>query len=68
VPSRLWAKWKRFAHRAAEIQSIVLLSILYWLVVAPVALFRRKRPPDAPRWTKRPPTGVVTLETARRQY
>jgi hypothetical protein len=68
VSSRLWAKWKRFAHRAAEIQSIVVLSILYWVVVAPVALFRRKRPLDAPRWTSRPPTGVVTVESARRQY
>ena len=36
-----WSRWKRFAHRAAEVQSNVLLGALYFLVVLPIALVRR---------------------------
>lgn len=33
-----WARWKRFATRAATFQARVLLTAMYWLVVAPFAL------------------------------
>jgi hypothetical protein len=65
----LWARWKRFAHRAAEIQSIVVLTVLYWLVVVPIGMLRgRRRGRTAtPAWNQRPETGRVTIEYARRQ-
>lgn len=71
VPSRLWARWKRFAHRAAEIQSFVLLTLLYWIVVVPVGAVRRigrRAAPRGPQWKTRPATGSVPIEDARRQF
>jgi hypothetical protein len=69
VGSKLWSRWKRFAHRAAEIQSFAVLTALYWIVVVPVgAVRRRPTPPAQPRWTPHPPAGETSLEDARRQY
>jgi len=65
----LWQRWKRFAHRAAEIQSIVLLTVLYWAVVVPIGLFRRReRGGSRPQWKTRPPAGAVSVDDARRQF
>ena len=33
----VWQRWKRLAHRAAVVQSHVLLFLMYVLVVVPVA-------------------------------
>jgi hypothetical protein len=69
--SGAWRRWKRLAHRAAEIQAFVVLTIVYWLVVAPVGLVMRigRRGPAAPAgWKTRPPSGPVPLEAARRQF
>jgi hypothetical protein len=64
----LWQRWKRLAHRAAEIQAIVILTALYWIVVAPIGLAvktgRRSRETS---WKTRPLTGPVSMEDARRQ-
>jgi hypothetical protein len=70
VPNRLWARWKRFAHRAAEIQSYVLLTLLYWIVVVPVGSVRRigHHEERGAQWKTRPPTGPVSVEDARRQF
>jgi hypothetical protein len=68
---RLWARWKRFAHRAAEVQSHVLLALLYWIVVAPIGAVQRvgtRRGHTPPSWTPRETKGAVTLEDARRQF
>ena len=69
MPSRLWSRWKRIAHRAAEVQSLVVLALLYWIVVVPVGLLRRigGRPAGRPEWKTRPATGPVPIEDARRQ-
>jgi len=64
----MWQRWKRFAHRAAEIQSLVLLSVLYWVVVVPIGLFRRRERGGPPRWKTRPPSGAVSIDEARRQF
>lgn len=64
----LWQRWKRLAHRAAEIQAFVLLTIVYWIIVAPIGLVlkaSRQTPPDG--WKTRPPSGAVSIEDARRQ-
>jgi hypothetical protein len=70
VKRQLWARWKRFAHRAAEIQSMIVLAILYWVVVVPVGLLKRSARRDAPVsfWKNRPPSAGVSVEDARRQY
>jgi len=39
-PTR-WARWKRLAHRAAVVQSNILLGALYILVFLPIAFLRR---------------------------
>jgi hypothetical protein len=67
MPAALWAGWKRFAHRAAMIQSAILLGALYWLLVVPIGLVRRSHwPRTGPHW--RPRTGgTSTLDAARRQ-
>ena len=64
-----WRRWQRFARRAAEIQSIVLLTALYWVVVAPIGLLQKivRRPARDIGWKTRPPTGAVPIEDARRQ-
>ena len=70
VPSRLWSRWKRIAHRAAEFQSLLVLGLLYWVMVVPVGLVRNlRRPPRArPEWKMRPTAGRVSVEDARRQF
>ena len=65
----LWQRWKKLAHRAAEIQAIVILTVVYWLIVAPIGLLLKagRGRTAAPGWKTRPPTGEVPLEVARRQ-
>ena len=70
MANRIWQRWKRLAHRAAEIQAIVILTIVYWLIVAPIGTVLRLRRADSaadPAWTTRPPSGPVPVEDARRQ-
>jgi hypothetical protein len=68
MATTLWQRWKRLAHRAAEIQALVILTAVYWLVVAPVGAMRKlgRRQPES-GWKTRPPTGAVPIEHARRQ-
>jgi hypothetical protein len=65
-----WARWKRFAHRAAEIQALILLSVLYWVAVVPIGLIRRnaRRSSDGPHWLARAPAPPISVEDARRQF
>ena len=38
----LWTAWRRFAHRAAVVQSNVVLFVLYFAFVLPVSLVIRR--------------------------
>jgi hypothetical protein len=69
VAGRLWQRWKRLAHRAAEIQALVVLTVLYWLVVAPIGALQKlgRRRDNAPAWTTRS-QDAVTIDDARRQF
>ena len=70
MPSRLWKRWKRIAHRAAEIQSLVILTILYWVIVVPIGLFRKGRRSgtrQTPEWIVRGVPDTLGLDEARRQ-
>ena len=69
-----WARWKRVAHRAAQVQSNVLLFILYFLVFLPIALLRApfSDPVGIKRsrstgWRRRP-ARKADLESAQRQF
>jgi hypothetical protein len=69
----LWERWKSVAHTAAAVQSNVLLWVLYFIVLVPIAFARRPfddtlgRQTDRPAWQPRPP-GPKGPEGARRQY
>ena len=67
-----WRRWRRFAHRAAEIQSRVLLLVLYFVFVAPIGLLmlligRPRLNRGDGTWT---PVGSPpeTLESAKNQF
>ena len=65
----LWQRWKRLAHRAAEIQAFVILTVVYWIIVTPIGLVQKAtggRTRDT-GWTTRPPTGAVSIDEARKQ-
>jgi len=66
----LWARWKRFAQRAAEFQGQILFGLLYFLCVVPMGYLTRRgqsTPKEPPHWVpvEQAPVDVVR---ARRQY
>jgi len=68
----VWQRWKRLAHRAAVVQSHVLLFLLYVLVVIPVAAVGRilgagRAPLDSNGW-RALNDGGEDLTSARRQF
>lgn len=73
--ARLWAQWKRFAQKLADLQARLILTLIYFLVLWPFGLIvsvlrdplKVKRSPQTSIWLSRPPeTG--SLENARRQF
>jgi len=69
---KLWAAWKRIAHRIGDFQARVLLTVIYAVLVLPFGLAIRlfsdplkikKRPA---KWTDHT-QDVIDLEWARRQ-
>lgn len=71
---RLWNGWKHVAEKIGAFQSRVLLTVLYFTVVAPFALIARMgrdalrvRRVSGSAWVERLPR-PTTLETFRRQY
>lgn len=36
--SSLWQKWKKLSHKVLDKQSNLILSLLYWLLLAPLAI------------------------------
>jgi hypothetical protein len=68
----VWQRWKRLAHRAAVVQSHVLLFLLYVLVVVPVAAVGRmfgagRALLDSKGW-RALDDGGEDLTSARRQF
>ena len=71
----LWAGWKSIAAKIAHVQGHLLLSVIYLIVVAPIAcLFRWFQDPLAIRskkktsyWVPRPPLGAVE-DFLKREY
>jgi len=63
----VWTGWKKIAHRAAEIQALVILTVVYWIAVAPIGLVLRRKPAP-PVWRVREAAEPSSLSVARRQY
>jgi hypothetical protein len=69
----IWTRWKAVARRAAELQSNVVLGVLYYGLLTPLALFRRplsnplSPSSEPPRWEQRQPASH-DLPSARRQF
>ncbi len=71
----LWAAWKRVARRIGDFQARVLLTIFYFVLLAPFALIVRRTSdpltlkPGAQRgWGMRENPAEYTVEMARRQF
>ena len=71
----LWAAWKRIARKIGDFQARVLLTIFYFLLLAPFAMIVRRTSdpltlkPGAQRgWGIRPEQPEYTVEMARKQF
>ncbi len=69
----IWKRWMKLAEVIGNFQMILLLSLVYWLILALTALpFKLRSDPLGFRrrnrisWTKRPPAGDI-MEFMRRQ-
>ncbi len=73
--SRLWKAWKPIAQRIGDFQARVILTLMYFLILGPIALLTKlfrdplgmKRPPRASVWARKP-LEHQGLEAARRQF
>jgi len=67
---RLWTSWRRFAHRAAVVQSNVVLFVLYFAFVLPVSVVIRRTTTRrrAARGWQALPTVADELTAARQQF
>ncbi|MBI3457062.1 MAG: hypothetical protein HY002_14895 [Candidatus Rokubacteria bacterium] len=72
---RLWEGWRRVGRTVGDCQARVLLTLLYFVIVAPFALVVRLATdplalkPGTPRgWHARPAPAGDPIERARRQF
>ncbi len=73
--ARLWAQWKRFAQKVGDFQARVILTLLYFIILGPMAVvvrimkdpLRIKHTPQASVWSPKP-AEKASLEVARRQF
>lgn len=66
----VWQRWRRFSHKAAAVQSHVVLFLLYFVAVVPLAVLsglNRRRRGAAPAWTP-VPADPGSLDAARHQF
>jgi len=63
-----WQRWRRFAHKAAEVQSNVLLFLMFYLFVVPVSAMLRLRRAHAERGWRPLPEREPALDEARSQF
>jgi len=70
---RLWEGWKRVGRKIGDFQARVLLTLFYFVVLAPFALaVRLMADPlglkQAGGWHTVPPKGDTPIERARQQF
>jgi hypothetical protein len=71
----LWAAWKRIARKIGDFQARVLLTIFYFVLLAPFAIVVRRtsdplalKPGTQRGWGVLPDSGAYTVEKARKQF
>jgi len=71
----LWAAWKRIARKIGDFQARVLLTIFYFVLLAPFAIVVRRtsdplalKPGTKRGWGVLPDGGEYTVEKARKQF
>jgi hypothetical protein len=67
-----WHRWQRFAHRATEVQSRLVLFLLYFAFVTPMALVMRivaarRRSATSGTWQS-VQSAPESLESAKNQF
>jgi hypothetical protein len=70
VTGTVWQRWRRFSHKAAAVQSHVVLFLLYFIAVVPLAFLsglNRPRRRAVPEWTPSP-ADPARLDAARNQF
>jgi len=75
VVVRAWAAWKKIARRIGDFQARVILTVLYFIVIAPFALAVRRladplaiKPGSPKGWQPRREAGLAHAQAAARQY
>ena len=71
---RLGQQWIKIAEKIGTVQMIIVLSLVYWLFLAPIAIVFKfisdplsLRKPEHARWLEREKTST-TLESMKKQY
>src|SRR5262245_397880 len=72
----LWDGWKSYTRRAAAYQSIVLLSLIYYLVLGPTAIVVKMlrvelldlNATSRPSYWRTRPVAPTSIDALRRQY
>jgi hypothetical protein len=72
--ARLRRGWSKIARFIGEVQTAVVFSLIYFVVIAPIALLLRlfgdplwyRKRAQASFWTRRAEPHAITLEEARR--
>ncbi len=72
---RLWRGWKRIGKKIGDFQARVLLTVFYFVIVAPFALIVRAaadplaiKPRSARGWRARTGEATVSVTAARQQF
>ena len=70
----LWQKWLKIAHMLGNVQIVIALTLVYWLMLAPMAVVLKLvsdpltlRRPQQPEWTQRR-SSPRTLDGMRKQF
>jgi hypothetical protein len=73
--SELWVAWKRIARKIGDFQARVLLTIFYFILLAPFALIVRYtsdplaiKSGTPPGWSTKESTHKYTMEMAHNQF
>lgn len=72
---RLWTRWKRFGHRIGDFQARLILTLIYFVVLAPYGVVVRlfgdvldvRRAERTTMWIRKKKE-EPTVENARRQF
>lgn len=75
ILKRLWAGWKRVAEKIVRVQTLILLTLLYIILILPFGILASlfgdmlgiRRPAGSSFWRPRG-TPPADLDAARRQF